>query len=534
MVNKRKTLLSISTFLILILAACNYPRVRVSVAITSHEDEQSVVLNEETRIVSLATASRGIDSVELYIDGELQHTATPVEGNPSEFISDQPWLPEKEGHVEITVVATDIMGKTSKPLTINLQVVLSVSEIEETATPTLTATSEGLAQTQTAQAECTNAATFMQHVTIPINANLTPNANFTKIWRVSNNGSCDWIGYEVFHASGDLLTANSPKALPLVTAGNNADIAVDMVSPSSPGTYTGTWRIRTGDGTVFGPELIITIVVPQPPTNTPVPTATFTPTLTNTSTPTNTPTPTNTATVPPIYVTQIYEQISIPANSNGNTTVTCPAGSVVVSGGFASSDGVLIWDSFRDGNGWRVFGRNTTGSSQLINVYATCLFNTGGSVSHELRQTNVDANGATQLVANCPGSSIVTGGGWIIGATNPIEIYNSSRLDNGWQIWVNNSGGDTPLVNVYAICLSGVSGSTSQSGTTNGEVPANGTLNQITTCPTNTYVTGGGFATNIGVLIYNTTKSGNGWQNFARNTTGTQKLLNTYATCYSP
>jgi len=56
----------------------------------------------------------------------------------------------------------------------------------------------------------------------------------------------------------------------------------------------------------------------------------------------------------------------------------------------------------------------------------------------------------------------------------------------------------------------------------------------VKACPAGSIVTGGGFVTNSGVIIYNTTKTGNGWQNFARNTTGTEKLLNTYTICYSP
>jgi hypothetical protein len=53
-------------------------------------------------------------------------------------------------------------------------------------------------------------------------------------------------------------------------------------------------------------------------------------------------------------------------------------------------------------------------------------------------------------------------------------------------------------------------------------------------CSGGSYVTGGGFAVNTGATIYNETKTSNAWQIYARNNTGSQKLLHGYAICYSP
>lgn len=528
--NNQKIIVTITfTIFLLLLSACNFPgRSQLAVAITSHQEGETVVLNQETRINSLAISSRGIDSVELYINGEFSHTDTPPEGNPEEFSADQPWTPMQEGNVVVSVIAIDTRGNTSEPHSITLQVVPPISEVRSTATPAMTQTPEGLSQTQTAQAGCINEADFVENVTIPPNALLTEGSNFTKIWRVNNSGGCDWIGYELIHASGELFGASSPQALPLVNSGNNADISINMTAPASPGTYSSSWRIRADDGTIFGPELSITLIIPEAPTDTP-PTATLTPSATSTPT----PTPTSLIIVPLISVQQVMEQINIPANSTGNTTVACPAGSIVVSGGFAGSNGLRIYHSMKDENGWRVYGRNTTASSKSMNTYAICMNISGGSVSQELVQTNANANGITHLEVTCPTGAVITGGGWVIGATNPIEVYNSSRSGNGWQIYVNNTSGENPLINAYAICLSGTSGTTSSVGN-NGPVTADGTGHVVQSCPSGSYVTGGGFATNIGAVIYNTSKIDNGWQNYARNNTGTQKGLNTYAICYTP
>ncbi len=522
----RLLFLTISIVLILMLSSCNLPwRANVGITITSHENGQSVVLGDETRIVSLATAPKGIESVELYINGELLETATPSDGTPREFTADQPWTPQQEGNTVITVVAYDAKGRSSDPVSIALQVVQSLSDVS--VTPTVTVTPEGLDQTQTAQVGCTNQASFISDVTIPANSYLTGGSNFTKIWRVQNTGTCDWIGYQLVHASGDLMGASSPQAIPMVNAGGNADLSVDMTAPGSPGTYTANWKIRASDGTVFGPDLYVTIIVPQNPTNTVnPPTATFTATATVT--------PTKTATTAPVSITQEGDQLSISGGSTVNTTVNCPGGSVVVSGGYAANDGVRVWHSMKDGNGWRVYASNTTGSNKLVNIYAVCLHNSGGSTSLQLSQENANANNWTQIVATCPAGSVVTGGGWVIGTDTNITLYNSSKSGNGWQIYVDNAGGSTPLINAYAICLSGVSGTTQSVSDTSGVVPAGDIEHLEMTCPGGSYVTGGGFAVNTGATIYNELITGNSWNVYARNNTASEKLLYGYGICYSP
>ncbi len=307
MVSKRRLLISlISTFLTFALFGCHIPlRPYVSIAIANHEPGQAVVLQEEVRILSLSKASQGIASIELYINGELEHVDRPPEGNPFEYIANQPWDPANEGNVIVSVIAIDSQGNPSQPFSINLQVVRGLNDVDTTPpTPTGTVTPQGLL-TQTAQVGCINEATFVEDVTIPTNAYLTDGSNFTKIWRVRNSGTCDWINYQLIHVGGELMGGLSPKPLPMISAGSLGDIVLDLVAPSTSGIYTSAWRIRADDGDVFGPELTLTIIVPEPPTHTPTTTATYTatptitPSPTRTSTPTPTPTPTTTPTSTP-------------------------------------------------------------------------------------------------------------------------------------------------------------------------------------------------------------------------------------------
>jgi len=135
---------------------------------------------------------------------------------------------------------------------------------------------------------------------------------------------------------------------------------------------------------------------------------------------------------------------------------------------------------------------------------------------------------------NCPSGSVVTGGGWVIGTSDSVRLYNSSQSGNGWQIWVDNSASNSPLTNVYAICLSGVSGSTSQTSASSVSIPGSNTGYAIASCLSGAYTTGGGFALQDDLEVYNTSKRPEGWINYARNTSGNDRTMFTYATCYSP
>ena len=523
--NKSRSILVglLIALIILSLSGCNFPsRSKVGIEITTPGDGQSVVLGQEVRIISLARSTKGIESVELFINGELLSVNSPPSGKPDEFTSDQPWIPTQTGDVVISVVAKDAKRNASEPVSILVQVVQSISEVAETPTPTITATSETVPQTptQTEEGACTKSASYIEDITIPDNSVLAPGSSFTKIWRIRNTGTCDWVSYEFIHASGDLMGSSSSQALPVISSTSVADISVDLVAPSSPGTYTTSWRIRASDGTVFGPELFLTIIIPQPPTNTPNVTVT--------------PTVTPTATTGPLSVQQYSETVSIPGGGTDNRTVTCPAGSVVVSGGFATSVDVRVWHQTKDGNGWRVYATNTNTANRQIEIYAHCLHNSGGTTDIVMTQVYIDANDVTNIIATCPSGSVVTGGAWVIGTDPAVELYNSSPSGNGWQIWVDNNGGGSPLINAYAICLSGASGTTSYVTNTSGVIPPGDYEILEKACGAGTYATGGGYAVNTGAVIYNTSLNGNAWKNSARNDTATQKLMYTYAMCYSP
>lgn len=122
-------------------------------------------------------------------------------------------------------------------------------------------------------------------VTIPDDTQMQPGQTFTKIWRLTNTGTCTWTSeYDAVWFSGEKLGA--PLSVPLngnVAPGQTVDLAVDMVAPQQAGTYQSYWKLRNASDVLFGigpngtASFWVRIIVVQPPTMTPTPTVSVTP-----------------------------------------------------------------------------------------------------------------------------------------------------------------------------------------------------------------------------------------------------------------
>jgi hypothetical protein len=124
--------------------------------------------------------------------------------------------------------------------------------------------------------------------TIPSGTLMKPGEAFTKVWKVGNNGTCNWaLQYRLVFVGGNQM-GGDPSGLGRVIEPNKwTQISISLVAPRQPGFYTGSWRLGTQSGQPFGSTLIVSIQVANP-TNTPQPTATSTP-VTSSNTPTDIP-----------------------------------------------------------------------------------------------------------------------------------------------------------------------------------------------------------------------------------------------------
>jgi len=95
-------------------------------------------------------------------------------------------------------------------------------------------------------------------VTIPDNSKMVPNQVFSKTWRIRNVGTCSWnSNYLLIFDHGDGLGVTPGYAQQLtpgfVNPGQWVDLTVNnFKAPSTPGTYTGYWRLRDPYGNEFG------------------------------------------------------------------------------------------------------------------------------------------------------------------------------------------------------------------------------------------------------------------------------------------
>lgn len=103
---------------------------------------------------------------------------------------------------------------------------------------------------------------FVADVTIPDKSAMQPNQGFTKTWRISNKGTCNWTpAYQFVFYSGDQLNAATAVQIPRnVAPGETIDISVDMRAPNFNGEFQGNWLMRNASGGLFGTSTSLTPV----------------------------------------------------------------------------------------------------------------------------------------------------------------------------------------------------------------------------------------------------------------------------------
>ena len=180
-----------------------------------------------------------------------------------------------------THTSTPVASPTSSPTTIVFPNVI-------VATASLLPSPTGTQYTSTPNpaalgAGCNNLL-LIRDETIPAGTAFNPQQDFTKTWKVENNGTCDWVYlYSLVFVVGERMQGEPSRLGKVIQPGKWTQLSISLTAPKAPGTYTGYWRMADQAGTPFGSTLAVSIVV-NAPTNPPPPTATYT--LTPTATPT--------------------------------------------------------------------------------------------------------------------------------------------------------------------------------------------------------------------------------------------------------
>lgn len=314
--------LVVSTIGLLALLGCTAlaPQAsRPSVIIASPPSGSMYNVGEQVVVQSTASDPARIVRVELLVDGiTVKQDASPVATGQEQFSLLQTWTADRAGQHNLIVRATNAQGVTSDsgiyvsvqqapaqpattqptnapasipPTDVPTQTALPSPTVNPAITVIVTATGEPTqtaadtpaptATTNSEAASCTDNAAFVADVTIPDGANFSPNAAFTKTWRVRNTGTCVWLNYSLNFGSGAQMAANTNYPILGTAPGATTDISVPMTAPASPGNYKATWRIQNAKNTPVGSgvTVVINVALPNAPPNAPATNTTIPPTL---------------------------------------------------------------------------------------------------------------------------------------------------------------------------------------------------------------------------------------------------------------
>ena len=109
-----------------------------------------------------------------------------------------------------------------------------------------------------AAGDCYDAA-YVADVTVPDGTRFDNNKEFTKTWKVRNNGACAWAAdTEIAFVSGSPLGAPGTAKVGALEPGNEIEISVPMKTSDADGNFTGVWQLRNKDG-FYGETLTVVI-----------------------------------------------------------------------------------------------------------------------------------------------------------------------------------------------------------------------------------------------------------------------------------
>lgn len=128
-------------------------------------------------------------------------------------------------------------------------------------------------------------ATFVADVTIPDHTVLAPGTAFVKTWKLQNSGTTTWTtSYTLDFISGEQMgTVTSVHISQSVSPGTQIEVSVDMVAPTTAGSYQGYWKMKNASGQFFNDSVYVLITVGSGGTAHPTTTGTPTNPITNLS-----------------------------------------------------------------------------------------------------------------------------------------------------------------------------------------------------------------------------------------------------------
>jgi hypothetical protein len=207
-----------------------------------------------------------------------------------------------------------------------------------------------------------------------------------------------------------------------------------------------------------------------------------------------------TTALPPATTAPSVEVVSacknVPAGNASGIFVDCPAGEVVLSGGFAGSTAdEHIVSSHRWPNGWGGGANSPTTGFAAQTAYVLCLRHAppGTTVDEWNGRGTIAALGTGAATASCPSSEHIIGGGFDFN-NDFVNIYSAAKNGDSWVVRAHNGVSDTDVVFLaVAECLT-ASGVRVTEASTFVAVPPHHTQTAQARCPAASWLAGGGFS----------------------------------------
>ncbi len=141
------------------------------------------------------------------------------------------------------------------------------AEAEPTATeepesePEPTATQPAVGAVPTYDPACVNFLNYLEDVTVQDYSEIEAGAEFEKVWRVENKGSCPITSeFEVIVAGDAEVTFLSAKPMEIIEPGGEGLLSITLRAPEEAGTYEANAKLEAPDGTRFGQLFTIFVV----------------------------------------------------------------------------------------------------------------------------------------------------------------------------------------------------------------------------------------------------------------------------------
>lgn len=108
-----------------------------------------------------------------------------------------------------------------------------------------------------------NAAAYLDDVTIPDDAEIPAGMRFIKTWRVRNTGTLPWgPDYTLRYVQGARIAPADRYPLPVCAPGDETNVSVEVAAPATPGKHYTDWAFYDPAARRFGVLLWMRIAVP--------------------------------------------------------------------------------------------------------------------------------------------------------------------------------------------------------------------------------------------------------------------------------